>query len=197
WLLPALQSVQEIVGYLPDWVLSDTGRHLRVPDSEVYGVATHYPEFRRSQRGVHHVRVCTGVSCALAGGRDLLEAIARRNNVAVGEMGADRLLTLEEADCFFECSVASLVEVDGVFHGRVTTEDVATLARWYKAPHASHSAPTVSAPRRPATTRRSSAESSLEALIAGAGARRSSSRLRLIVHAGTCGRPVGADALMI
>src|SRR5262245_61279010 len=32
WLLPALQSVQEIVGYLPDWALSDTGRHLRVPD---------------------------------------------------------------------------------------------------------------------------------------------------------------------
>ena len=49
WLLPALQSVQEIVGYLPDWALADTGRHLRVPDSEVYGVATHYPEFRRAR----------------------------------------------------------------------------------------------------------------------------------------------------
>jgi NADH-quinone oxidoreductase subunit F len=197
WLLPALQSVQEIVGYLPDWALADTGRHLRVADSEVYGVATHYPEFRRTPRGAHHVRVCTGVSCALGGGRDLLEAIARRNNVAIGEMGADTALTLEEADCFFECSVAPLLEVDGVFHGRVTPEDVATLARWYQAPRAPHSAPTVSAPRRRAAARASSAESSLEALVAVAVARRrSSSRPRLIVHAGTCGRAVGADALL-
>src|SRR5262245_96778 len=102
WLLPALQSVQEIVGYLPDWALADTARRLRVPDSEVYGVATHYPEFRRSARGAHHVRVCTGVSCSLAGGRDRLESIARTNRVVIGEMGADKALTLEEADCFFE-----------------------------------------------------------------------------------------------
>jgi NADH:ubiquinone oxidoreductase subunit F (NADH-binding)/NADH:ubiquinone oxidoreductase subunit E len=208
WLLPALQTVQEIVGYLPDWALADTGRHLRVPDSEVYGVATHYPEFRRSPRGAHHVRVCTGVSCALAGGRDLLQALARRNNVAIGEMGADKALTLEQADCFFECSVAPLVEVDGVYHGRVTAEDVAALARWSEAAHVSPVPPTVSAPHAspvpPAVavphrkaTHTSSPESSLEGLLAGAMARRRrSSRLRLIVHAGTCGRAVGADALM-
>ena len=39
-------------------------------------------------------------------------------------MGADKALTLEEADCFFECSVAPLLEVDGVFRGRVTPRDV-------------------------------------------------------------------------
>ncbi len=77
WLLPALQAVQEIVGHLPDSALADTARHLRVPASEVYGVATDYPEFRRLPRGAHHVRVCTGVSCALAGGRALLDAICR------------------------------------------------------------------------------------------------------------------------
>ncbi|HEX9419261.1 MAG TPA: NAD(P)H-dependent oxidoreductase subunit E, partial [Methylomirabilota bacterium] len=99
WLLPALQAVQDVVGYLPDWALADAGRHLRVPDSEVYGVATHYPEFRMAPRGNHHVRVCTGVSCALSGGRALLDAIAVRYDVRAGESGADRELTLEAADC--------------------------------------------------------------------------------------------------
>jgi NADH-quinone oxidoreductase subunit E len=117
WLLPALQAVQEVVGYLPDWALAETGRHLRVPLSEVYGVATHYPEFRLSPRGRRHVRVCTGVSCALSGGRALLDAVARRYEVTPGETGADRALTLEAADCFFECSVAPLVEVDGAYRG--------------------------------------------------------------------------------
>src|SRR6266436_1142509 len=97
WLLPALQAVQDVVGYLPDWALVDTGRHLRVPASEVYGVATHYPEFRLAPRGRHHVRICTGVSCALAGGRALLDAVAGRYDVKAGGHGADAALTLEEA----------------------------------------------------------------------------------------------------
>src|SRR5262249_35186412 len=185
------------VGYLPDWTLADTGRHLRVPDSEVYGVATHYPEFRRLPRGTHHVRVCTGVSCALSGGRELLEAIALRHDVKVAETGAGHVLTLEEADCFFECSVAPLVEVDGVYHGRVTAEDVGTLARWYEQPAAAHAPPVHDVPRRGASTRASSAASVLDALVSAATTRRRAEpRLRLIVHAGTCGRAVGADALM-
>ena len=90
WLLPALQAVQEVVGYLPEWALADAARHLRVPASEVYGVATHYPEFRLSPRGMHHVRVCTGVTCALAGGRALLDAAAARFGATPGDLGADR-----------------------------------------------------------------------------------------------------------
>ena len=73
WLLPALHAVQSHLGFLPDEALARVGRHLRVPLSEVYGVATHYPEFRLQPRGRHHVRVCTGVSCALSGGRELLD----------------------------------------------------------------------------------------------------------------------------
>src|SRR5262245_29323978 len=100
WLLPALQAVQESLGHLPDWALADTGRHLRVPASEVYGVATHYPEFRLVPRGTHHTRVCTGVSCALSGGRELLDALARHSGAKPGETGVDRQMTLESADCF-------------------------------------------------------------------------------------------------
>ncbi len=197
WLLPALQAVQDVVGYLPDWALADTGRHLRVPDSEVYGVATHYPELRRLPRGKHHVRVCTGVSCALSGGRALLDAIALRDEVRAGETGADRELTLVEADCFFECSVAPLVEVDGAYRGRVTPEDIGRLDRWFAATAASHAPAARVAPRGSAPAPAGSAEAFLDGLAAAAaGRRRARPPIRLIVHAGTCGRAVGADALL-
>ena len=84
WLLPALQAVQHAIGYLPAEALTAAGTHLRVPASEVYGVATHYPEFRLGPRGRHAVRACTGVSCALLGGRALLDAIARRYQIEPG-----------------------------------------------------------------------------------------------------------------
>jgi NADH:ubiquinone oxidoreductase subunit F (NADH-binding)/NADH:ubiquinone oxidoreductase subunit E len=196
WLLPALQAVQEIVGHLPDWALADTARHLRVPASEVYGVATDYPEFRRSPRGAHHVRVCTGVSCALSGGRALLDAICRRYTVVPGEMGADRELTVEEADCLFECSVAPLVDVDGTYRGRVTLDDVAGLPRWYRAPQTFHVRPVPRVRSRKAPGLSGSAETLLDALVGDAASRRRSRpRLGLLVHAGTCGRAVGADSL--
>jgi NADH-quinone oxidoreductase subunit F len=197
WLLPALQAVQEIVGHLSDSALADAARHLRVPASEVYGVASDYPEFRRAPRGAHHVRVCTGVSCALSGGRALLDAICRHHAVRPGEMGPDRALTVEEADCLFECSVAPLVEVDDTYHGRVTLDDVARLDRWYRAATTSHMPRTPLARPERAPEPSTSAETFLENLVGAARSRRSvRPGLRLVVHAGTCGRAVGADSLM-
>src|SRR5205823_556386 len=111
WLLPALHAVQEAVGYLPDMALAQVAAHLRVPVSEVWGVATGYPEFRLAPRGQHHVRVCTGLSCTLAGGAGLLGELAAHHGIEPGETGADRPLTLEAADCFFECAMAPLIEV--------------------------------------------------------------------------------------
>ena len=43
YLLPALQDVQFTLGWLPPWSLELIGAHLRVPKSEVYGVASSFP----------------------------------------------------------------------------------------------------------------------------------------------------------
>jgi NADH-quinone oxidoreductase subunit F len=195
WLLPALQAVQEELGHLPDWALAETGRHLRVPLSEVHGVATHYPEFRLAPRGRHHVRVCTGVSCALGGGRALLDAVAKRYGLTPGAPAGSEL-TLEAADCFFECSVAPLIEVDGAYRGRVTLDDIARLDRWFAAsPHEVHPPPARPARSVPAPS--DSAEASLQPLLAEATARRRAGPpLRLSVQMGTCGRAVGAEPLL-
>src|SRR5262245_36997174 len=131
WLLPALHAAQERLGYLPEAALAEVAAHLRVPLSGLWVVASGYPEFHPSPRGHHAVRVCTGASCALLGSGRLLDAIAARHGVKPGETGADRELTLESADCFFECSMAPLIEVDGAYRGRVTERAVDALARWF------------------------------------------------------------------
>ncbi|HEV2054411.1 MAG TPA: NAD(P)H-dependent oxidoreductase subunit E, partial [Methylomirabilota bacterium] len=115
WLLPALHAVQHELRWIPAGALGEVASHLRVPLSEAYGVATHYPEFRLSEPGLRIVRVCTGVSCRIRGGLELqkaLDAIA----------GPD--VTLEPYDCAFNCSVAPVVEVDGACHGRVSRSDL-------------------------------------------------------------------------
>ena len=115
WLLPALHAVQHDLRWIPAEALADVAAHLRVPLSEAYGVATHYPEFRLAEPSARVVRVCTGVSCRIRGGLDLLHALTAT---------AGRDVTLEPFDCAFNCSVAPVVEVDGACHGRVSLDEV-------------------------------------------------------------------------
>ena len=195
WLLPALQAAQHALGYLSAETLAETAAHLRVPASEVDGVATHYPELRLAPVGRHHVRVCTGVSCALLGSRDVLAALSRRFGIEPGAAAAGAPITLETADCFFECSVAPLVEVDGRYRGRVTSADVPGLARWFVESPPAHPAAPEGPP--PAPPRAASAADTWTALVARARTRRAARpALRLFVQAGTCGRAVGGEALV-
>src|SRR5213082_43797 len=101
WLLPALQSAQRAEGWLSPETLAAVAAHLRVPRSEVWGVASHYPELRLAKPGRRVVRVCTGVACRVRGGRELLAACAERLGVAAGVTAADGSVTLEEMDCAF------------------------------------------------------------------------------------------------
>src|SRR5438046_1719634 len=127
WLLPALEEVQRAERYLSPEALEAVAAHLRVPKSEVWGVASHYPELRLALPGTRVVRVCTGVSCKLRGGGELLAACERRLGLRAGQTTADGAVTLEAMDCAFACAVAPVVEIDHACHGRVTPRALAPL----------------------------------------------------------------------
>src|SRR5690348_7230082 len=75
YLLPALHEVHDFYGWLPDDALELVGAHLRVPKSEVYGIASSFPDFHlTSPAGTE--RVCTGASCRVLGGPSRAEVAA-------------------------------------------------------------------------------------------------------------------------
>ncbi len=134
WLLPALQAAQYRDRWLSPEALTAVAEHLRVPKSEVYGVATNYPEFRLIQPGRRVMRVCTGVSCRIRGSLDLLAACERRLALKAGGTTADGAVTLERLDCAFNCSMAPVVEIEEQQYGRVSERDLETILT---APHPS------------------------------------------------------------
>src|SRR5437870_5663316 len=83
-LLPALLAVQSELRYLPLWAIEQVGLYLRVPKSEAYGVATHFPLLRLEEPGRVVVRVCTGVGCAVNGGAALLAGLEAAFDLEVG-----------------------------------------------------------------------------------------------------------------
>ena len=185
WLLPALQTAQRAEGWLSPDTLEAIAAHLRVPKSEVWGVASHYPELRLARPGRRIVRVCTGVSCRVRGGREVLAACERTLGVGAGQTAADGAVTLEELDCAFACSVAPVVEIDHAYRGRVAPGDVDSLLS--TPAHAEHRPAPVFAPLPLASgspTRR------FTALVSEAERRRTDARLA--VGVGACSLAVGA-----
>jgi NADH-quinone oxidoreductase subunit F len=186
WLLPALHAVQQAAGWLSPESLERVAAHLRVPKSEVWGVASHYPEFRLTAPGRRLVRVCTGVTCLARGARDILAACEQRLGVGAGETTRDGAVTLEELDCAFVCGSAPVVEVGHACHGRVNVGDVAALvvgSARPAPPMTGHGGP-------PATVAAGSPGARFTALKREAERRRTGARLA--VGLGTCGLAVGA-----
>ncbi|MGA8179984.1 MAG: NAD(P)H-dependent oxidoreductase subunit E, partial [Desulfobacterales bacterium] len=62
-LIPILQMVQSKLAYLPPEALKMVAQHLEIPESEVYGVATFYNQFRFHPPGKHPIKVCLGTAC--------------------------------------------------------------------------------------------------------------------------------------
>ena len=188
WLLPALHAAQHAERWLSPATLDAVAAHLRVPKSEVWGVASHYPELRLAAPGRRVVRVCTGLACLARGGDEILAACERRLGIRAGESTPDHAITLEALDCAFACGSAPVAQVDQHYRGRLTTGDVEALLTLAAA-----------ARTRPATGR-----GGPPAALPGVGspgarftalkreAERRRTGARLAVGLGTCGLAVGA-----
>ena len=81
-LMPAMQTAQEIYGYLPVEVQKKIADALDVSLEKVFGVATFYSQFSLNPKGQYQISVCLGTACYVKGSGDLLAAIERRRAVA-------------------------------------------------------------------------------------------------------------------
>jgi len=118
-LVPVLQRTQAAYGFLSEDSIRRVARWLKVSESEVFGVATFYAQFRFTAPGRHHVRVCLGTACHVKGGEQMLAALTRRLEVNAGETTADGEYDLERVACLGCCALAPVVTVDEKTYGQM------------------------------------------------------------------------------
>jgi NADH-quinone oxidoreductase subunit E len=128
-LIPLLQDVQDACGYLSRESVIRIGRHLRLPASKVYGVATFYNQFRFQPLGRFHVQVCRGTACHVKKSTQTLEALQRAMSIKPGQTSRDGLFSLEVVACLGACGLAPVVAVNGEFHAGATPDVVTKLVR--------------------------------------------------------------------
>jgi NADH-quinone oxidoreductase subunit E len=127
-LLPLLYLVQSEVGWVPPQGLRDVAEILGLTTAEVEAVATFYTMVKLHPCGKYVLSICTNPSCALVGGRQLLER-AREQLGAASEHGVsdDGLLTLEEEECMAACDAAPVVAINYVYFDRVSEESLTDM----------------------------------------------------------------------
>jgi len=126
-LIPILEAVQEEFGYLPREAMLKISRRLRIPESNIYGVATFYALFRLKPSGKNIIRVCRGTACHVRGGARILQEFENRLGIKAGETTPDLEYSLETISCFGSCALAPVVVVNRQVYGRMTPAKVAEV----------------------------------------------------------------------
>ena len=119
-LVPVLQRTQEAFGYLSPDAVRRVARWLKLSESDVFGVATFYAQFRFSPPGRHRVRVCLGTACHVKGGVQMLETLERRLQVSAGQTTPDGEYDLERVACLGCCALAPVVTMDEKIYGQMS-----------------------------------------------------------------------------
>ena len=132
-LIPLLQDVQSIYGYLPENALRDISDFVKVPLSRVYGVATFYNQFRLMPLGENIIRVCRGTACHVKNSANILFALEAELGVMAGQTTRDKKFTLEVVNCIGACSIAPVILVNDDYHGRITVKDIPKILKKYQA----------------------------------------------------------------
>ena len=130
--IPVLQEVQKAFGFLPEEALMEISRELKIPPSELYGVATFYAQFHLKPRGRHIVRVCRGTACHVRGSLAILDKIKTVLDVEENGTTDDLRYTLEPVACLGACGLAPVMMVDDETHGRLTPDKVMEILGSYE-----------------------------------------------------------------
>ncbi len=123
-LIAILQASQRKLGYISKEAMLKIAEFLNLPGTVVYGIATFYNQFRFTPLGKHPVDVCMGTACHLAGGRLVLEAMARELKIEVGGITEDKEFSLDRVACVGCCALAPVVVVGGTVYPRMNAQKV-------------------------------------------------------------------------
>lgn len=126
-LIPILQTIQDEVGFLSEEALVKVGKHLQIPTSKIYSLATFYNQFRFQPKGKFHFEVCHGSSCHVTGAVSLIGFLERNLGIKSGQTTRNGLFSLEVVPCMGACSKSPVIAVNGKHYPAVSANDLKLL----------------------------------------------------------------------
>ena len=126
-LIPILQKVQQVFGYVPEFAINKIAEFLRLPEATVFGVTTFYAQFKLVPTGRNIIRVCRGTACHVRGGARILREAEKQLGIKPGESTTDLEYALETVACIGACALAPTMVVNNDTYGQMTTKKVTEI----------------------------------------------------------------------
>ena len=118
--IPILQAIQTHYRYVPREAIERVCELTEITPAAIVGVATFYNQFRHRPVGRHIIHVCHGTACHVKGAELIQDAFQRRLKIADGsDTDADGLFTIQKVACLGCCTLAPVVQIDGITYGRL------------------------------------------------------------------------------
>lgn len=132
YLIPVLQDVQDVLGYLPTPAMLQIGRYLDLRPTTVYGVATFFNQFRLEPVGRHVIHLCRGTACHVRGSAKLLQALEVELGISAGRTTRDGVFTLQTVACLGCCGLAPVLMIDEQAYGRLVQKQIPSILLGYQ-----------------------------------------------------------------
>lgn len=131
-LIPMLQEVQDLEGYLCPATMRYIAAKTDIPVAEIYGVATFYSMFRLKEQGKHIIRICKGTACHVSDADSIKDALVQSLGLEPGQDTTDDFrFTLLEVACLGCCSLAPVIMIDDQTYGKLTPEAIPGILEKY------------------------------------------------------------------
>ncbi len=130
-LIPILQKIQNIYGYLPPEVLRELCNRTGIAASQVYGVVTFYEQFYLEPHGRHTLKCCRGTACHIKGGPEIIRVVKRSLGIEPGETTDDMKFTFETVPCLGTCFLAPAMMVDSDYYGHLIVKKIDEILKNY------------------------------------------------------------------
>src|SRR5215468_11154042 len=135
--MPLLHLWQEHFGFISDEAVLWIAEKLGLQPINILELVTFYPIFRRHPAGKRHIRICRTLSCAMAGGFELMENLCSRLGIrrpTGGEemhnpiaISADGTYSVEFVECLASCHTAPVCMVGEELYERVDPNSIGNL----------------------------------------------------------------------
>ncbi|MHC4363814.1 MAG: NADH-quinone oxidoreductase subunit NuoE family protein [Planctomycetota bacterium] len=110
-LIPILQKIQTVYGYLPPAVLNE--------------------QFHLEPHGRHTIRCCRGTACHVKGAPNIVGAIEQAVGVEPGQTTDDLRFTFETVACLGTCFLAPVMMVNDDYYGHLSAGKVKGILEGY------------------------------------------------------------------
>ncbi len=132
-IIPSLYIAQkENKGFITPEMITYLSKIMEIPEARVNEVFKFYTMFNQKAVGKYHVQVCTNISCALEGGREMANHICHELGVKLNEVTSDGRFTVSRVECLGSCGTAPMMQVNDTYHEKLTPETAMNLLRGMK-----------------------------------------------------------------